>query len=244
MRDPKEWATVPDNDYNAAGLGYITSQNVQIDPKTKDLVLLMTKRDTPISRGGVDRTHNTGYVRSRGVTDFHYGRYEWVAKHSGVRGKDTGFFPALWLRPTDPKATKGEPDMIEYFGGKPDNALLGSTLHYDNSNGDKLGKRWLPKPGTENDWHRYTMDFLRDRVDFYYDGELKMSSSRENVGAEKWDRAFPPGIPWGVIMNVDCGGGSSSYVGAPTADTEPRIEWRIKSFNYWSVESGAYDAAK
>jgi len=134
--------------------------------------------------------------------------------------------------------------MIEYFGGKPDDQLLGSTLHFDNSTGDKVGERWLPDPGTENDWHRYTMDFLRDRVDFYYDGVLKLSSTREKVGVEKWDKAFPPGIPWGVIMNVDCGGGSSAYVDAPTADTAPRIEWRVKSFQYWAVSDGAYDLVR
>lgn len=235
MKDPTTWATVPDNDYNAAGLGYITKDNVTLDPATGDLVILFTKRDTPIERGGVPRTHNTGYVRSRGITDFTYGRFEWVARHNGVRGKDTGFFPALWLRPTDPKLTKGEPDCIEYFGGKGDKELLGCTTHFND--GAKKSVRWLPKPGTENDWHRYTLDFEKDRIRFYYDGELKMTVTEKELGSEKWYSAFPLNATWGVIMNTDCGGGSSVFVEAPTADTAPRLEWRIKSFLYWDEKT-------
>lgn len=243
MRDPNEWAAVPNNDYNAAGQGYITSDSVIIDPVTKDLVIKFTKRAEPITKGNVARTHNTGYVRSRGhtgtnFTKFGYGRFEWVARHNGVRGRDTGFFPALWLRTFDPSVSKGEPDVIEYFGGKGDKELLGCTMHWND--GTKTAKRWLPPAGTENDWHRYTLDLTPDYLRYYYDGEVKMEIYRSVIGNEKWYSAMPKNTDWCVIMNTDCGGGTSTWVDAPNADTAESLEWRIKSFNYWDMSSGIF----
>lgn len=240
MRDPRTWAAVPDNDYNAAGQGYIVSSAVNLD-SNGELVIKFEKRDQPITKGGVERTHNIGYVRSRGQsgtpnTKFKYGRFEWVAKHTGVRGRDTGFFPALWLRTFDPALSKGEPDVIEYFGGKGDSELLGCTIHFND--GTKVARRWLPPEGTHNSWHRYTLDLTPNYLRYYYDGELKMEVRRSVIGDAKWFAAMPQDADWCVIMNTDCGGGTSTWVDAPTAQTAPLIEWRIKSFNYWDMSSG------
>lgn len=245
MKDPTTWAAVPDNDYNAAGLGYITRDSVRIDSANGDLVIGFTKRTSPITRGGVDRTHDIGYVRSRGhtgtaFTKFGYGRFEWVARHNGVRGRDTGFFPALWLRTFDPSITKGEIDVIEYFGGKGDSELLGCTIHFND--GTKRAARWLPPAGTENHWHRYTLDFTEDYLRYYYDGELKLEVLRSVIGDAKWYAAMPKGADWCVIMNTDCGGGTSTWVDAPTAETASPLHWRIKSFNYWGLDSGIIGA--
>lgn len=142
------------------------------------------------ARQEADGTFTSGRINTKGKFDFRYGRVEVRARLP----EGQGTWPAIWLLHSDPEVygpwpLSGEIDIMEAFNlGVNGNTATQSTLHYG-----------LPTPpfgGTssvfDNDvspataFRTYALEWERDRVRFFVDGEHFQSQNSEN-----WYAYFP-----------------------------------------------------
>jgi cellulose synthase (UDP-forming) len=97
----------------------------------------------------------------------------------------------------------GEIDAIEYRGSRPDEVY--GVLHCPQC-GEPVGKRsrYQDHAGLANDFHTYTVDWRTqpDRMDWYVDGHLYQSISREMMSEQSW--AFDQ--PVFLLLNLAVGG--------------------------------------
>ena len=132
-----------------------------------------------------------------------YGRIEVRAKlPTGV-----GTWPAIWMLGNAKKEGVGWPacgeiDIMENVGFDP-NVIHGNvhTKAYNHviktNKGDEI---IVDKPHT--DFHVYTVDWYKDRIEFYVDGKRYFQFQNENTGNETW----PFDKPHYLIINFAIGG--------------------------------------
>lgn len=153
-----------------------------------------------------DSVNEFGYTSARlttkGKGDWLYGKIEVMAKVPG----GLGLWPAIWMLPT--KSTyggwpnSGEIDIMEHVGYEPDSAYF--TVHtqaYNHSIGThKSGA--LAKPGLEEQFHLYWIEWTPEKIDFYMDDTLAFTYVKEANESAVW----PYNIPFHLILNVAVGG--------------------------------------
>ena len=157
------------------------------------------------------------YTSARLVTktkgDWLYGRVDVRAKlPAGV-----GTWPAIWMLSTDWKyggwPNSGEIDIMEHVGYDP-GAIHGSThslKYYFKINTQKTATFRLNDPFS--DFHTYSIEWYADRIDFFVDGEIYLTSRNDGTGWEAWpfDQRFH------LILNVAIGGDWGGVKGVDTA---------------------------
>jgi len=94
-----------------------------------------------------------------------------------------GFLPAFWAKPND-ETWPPEIDVVELFqkgAGRPDTHFSRHYLHYSTSTapGDRstyegMGKSYTPGDDLTENFHVYGVDWQRDRIVHYVDGEPAM----------------------------------------------------------------------
>jgi beta-glucanase (GH16 family) len=207
--DPKKWENeVGGNGWGNNELQYYTkSGNVFVDNGK----MIITAKLEEVGGRKVTSTR----IRTAKKGDWVYGKVEVCAKiPSGL-----GTWPAIWMLPTDWKyggwPASGEIDIMEHVGYDP-NALV-MSVHTESYNHVKRTQKSksVKHAGMINDFHVYSIEWLPDKIKFFYDGELqytyKPSAYKDNSTYKEWpfDRRFHLlinlafGGNWGGARGVD-----------------------------------------
>lgn len=149
--------------------------------------------------GGKQYTSTRLISKEKG--DWLYGRIEVRALLPSGRGT----WPAIWMLPTDWEyggwPDSGEIDIMEHVGYDP--LSIHGTVHtkaYNHSIGTQKGNH-ISVSDCETEFHVYSIEWLRNRIDFYVDDKVYFSFERE-FGFERWpfDKRFH------LLMNIAVGG--------------------------------------
>ncbi|MBK7107249.1 MAG: glycoside hydrolase family 16 protein [Ignavibacteriae bacterium] len=148
------------------------------------------------------RNFTSARLRSKYKGDWKYGIIEVYAKiPTGI-----GTWPAIWMLSTDWEyggwPESGEIDIMEHVGYDP-NVIHGSvhTKAYNHVIGTQKTNK-LKIPTAISDFHKYSINWSEEKIDFLIDDQKYFSFSNENNGWEKWpfDKRFH------LILNVAVGG--------------------------------------
>ena len=153
------------------------------------------------------RSYTTGQAVSK--FDFQYGRVEIRAKMP----KGQGFWPALWMLPTDGSTSGWLPEIDIYESINRENRYFGN-YHFPTFNGQsKLGP--IPVPTDTTAWHTYGLEWTPDRLSWTLDGNVVITTT--NVAATRSHRMF-------LLITFALGG---SWPGNPDATTPFPSEMQI-----------------
>ena len=139
---------------------------------------------------------------TKGKGDWRYGRIEVSAKLPAGKGT----WPAIWMLPTDWKyggwPASGEIDIMENVGYNPDTVY--SSVHTKSFNhviGTQKTKGYYLND-VSNAFHVYAIEWNKDRIEFFIDGQPFFSFSNTRKGFAEWpfDQQFH------LILNVAMGG--------------------------------------
>lgn len=144
-----------------------------------------------------------------------YGYFEIRAKVPAGKG----LWSAFWLMPSTHKS-KPEIDVMEVLGHLPD--MLKMHVHYRDDDGESHG------PGSESkvqdmsqDFHVIGVDWQRDAIIWYFDGEEKWRYTvEENISKE----------PMYILINLAVGG---VWPGAPEEGTVFPADYLIDYVRVW-----------
>ncbi len=168
---------------------------------------LYTKENYSLKDGMLSisaKIHEGKYTSSRITTkekkEFQYGKIEVKAKLSTGRG----LWPAFWMLGSNIDKVGwplcGEIDILEYVGREPETIF--TTLHTADSHGNSKNTRKDKIQGIEDGFHIYSIDWTKDKIDFYIDNDLFYSFQPDNKTVEVW----PFDQPFYLILNLAIGG--------------------------------------
>lgn len=139
-------------------------------------------------------------ISTKGKKEFQYGKIEIRAQLPIGRG----LWPAFWMLGSNidkvgwPRA--GEIDILEYVGKEPETIF--TTLHTDDSHGVSKNTRKDLVYGIEEGFHTYSIDWNKDKIDFFIDDNLFYSFEPKN----KTEKVWPFDQPFYIIVNLAIGG--------------------------------------
>jgi len=155
--------------------------------------------------------YTSARLKTQGLQTFQYGRIE--ARLKVPPGN--GMWPAFWM--LGENITKvswpdcGEIDIMEYIGKEPD--LIMGTMHGPGYSGALGFGKWnRQKYDIADDFHTYAIEWDKDQISWFYDGEKYSTYTRDVVGTRPW--AFDQ--PFFIILNLAVGGGLPGPVGLKT----------------------------
>jgi beta-glucanase (GH16 family) len=145
---------------------------------------------------GNDYYITSGSVRTKGKSDWKYGRIEVKVKLPG----GSGTWPAIWMMPTDsyygawPKS--GEIDIMEHIGNTPN--IFHYTAHYQATSKGFTSTH----QNAVTDWHVFALEWKEGQMEWYCDNELWGRYKDLGNGWEYWpfDQRFY------LILNLSFGG--------------------------------------
>ncbi len=163
--------------------------------------------------GGAQYT--SARLRTRGLGEWKYGRFEMRAKMPIGRG----LWPAFWMLPTDSAygvwAASGEIDVMEYVGQDPSRVL--GTIHYGGTfpgNVFSGGGYTLPSGNFNEDFHTFAVEWDETEIRWYVDGVLYSTKT------SWWSSGGPYPAPFDerfhLLLNMAVGG---NLPGPPNAST-------------------------
>ncbi|RDC64000.1 glycoside hydrolase family 16 protein [Adhaeribacter pallidiroseus] len=188
--------------------GYIRNKEMQYYTNRPENVrlengnLVIEARLDSLRTNGQVAPITSASLTTEGKHEWQYGRIEVRAKIPSARGT----WPAIWFLGKNHDQVGwpacGELDLMEHVGYDPD------TLHFNihtkaynhaqkTNKGQKVG---LKNP--EADYHIYTLDWTKEKVDFLLDGKTAFSFRNEGTGPDVW----PYDQPFYLILNLAFGG--------------------------------------
>jgi len=166
---------------------------------------IVAKRE---DKGG--KPYTSARLLTRGRHAWQYGYFEVRAKPPPGRGA----WSAIWLLPEANTYGEwpgsGEIDLLEHVGFARD-SLFG-TVHTEAYN-HMLGTQQGGGVGGVQPWqkfHLYAVAWTPEKMDFFFDGKLYFSFSKE-VGADS--RKWPFDQPFHIIINLAVGGNLGGRMG-------------------------------
>ncbi|MBQ7183866.1 MAG: glycoside hydrolase family 16 protein [Clostridia bacterium] len=173
----------------------------------RDGLLHLTARKERVE----DREFTSARIMTWPHAAWQYGRFE-------VRAcipKAAGSWPAIWLLPASYQRGVrwplcGEIDVMEHSMLRPDEIVF--SLHSEKLNhtrpGDAQRSTWIKCPGTAGSFRVYGLEWTKEYVDYYLDGERLCRYTRPDDADEQ---DWPFDQPFYLIMNVAVGG----FMGGP-----------------------------
>jgi beta-glucanase (GH16 family) len=160
------------------------------------------------------RNYTSARIRTKGMADFRYGKFEVRAKLP----EGQGLWPAIWMLPTENIyggwPASGEIDIMELVGHEPD--VVHGTVHYGSSPGDHRSRGWyytLSDGKFSDDFHVFTIEWVPGRISWFVNGNWYTMATERNLAPYHWpfDQKFH------LLLNVAVGG---TWPGDPDDTTE------------------------
>lgn len=162
------------------------------------------------------RNYTSARITTKDLVETQYGRIEARIKLPTARG----IWPAFWMLgndfPENDWPGVGEIDIMENFGREP--SSIQGALHAPGYSGANAiyRKYTLPSGTFSDDFHDFAVEWTKDRLTFYVDGNLYQSIERDQVPGDAW----PFTKPFYMILNLAVGGGPA---GPPDGTTFPQV---------------------
>ena len=144
--------------------------------------------------------YTSSRMTTKGKKEFRYGRIEARAKLPVGKG----IWPAFWMLGSNidkagwPKC--GEIDILEYIGREPH--MVFTTLHTQDHHGDAASSKKTKMDNIEDGFHVYAVDWTKEKMEFFVDGQSVYSFSPEPKNENSW----PFDQPFYIIINMAIGG--------------------------------------
>jgi beta-glucanase (GH16 family) len=162
-----------------------------------------------------DSYYTSARLKTRGLQEFQYGRFE--ARLKVPAGQ--GVWPAFWMlganfeQDAAEEANRwpfvGEIDIMEYVGREPD--LVVGTIHGPGYAGALGLTKWNRQDyDIADDWHTFAVEWDTEGVSWFYDDEIYHTLGRDAVGPNRewvFDREFF------LILNLALGGTLGGIIG-------------------------------
>lgn len=149
-----------------------------------------------------DFKYTSARINSELTGGWLYGRFEVRAKLPEGRG----VWPAIWMLPVDSAygswPDSGEIDIMEYFSHLPNKSF--STIHTKTYN-HKIGTskdNHIYSDTLHDEFHNYSLEWYRDRLEFYFDNTLVMEYKNPYKTSGEW----PFDKPFHLLLNCAIGG--------------------------------------
>lgn len=165
--------------------------------------------------------YSSARLISKTKGDWTHGRIEVSARLP--RGRGT--WPAIWMLPTDWKyggwPASGEIDIMEHVGYDP--AVIHGTIHCELYNHGKQTQKegTITIADAQDTFHRYAIDWAKDKIDFYVDDTLYHTVAREPKDDYK---GWPFEERFHLLMNLAVGGNWGGKEGIDTTIWPQRME--------------------
>jgi beta-glucanase (GH16 family) len=216
LPDPTKWDyDVGDHGWGNNELQYYSKEN-PTNARVENGVLILEAH--------ADSSHPKGYTSARLVTR---GKASWQYGYIEIKAKlpeGTGTWPAIWMLAEENRhggwPKNGEIDIMEHVGYDP--GIVHGTVHTESFNhilGTHLGEQKRVTSFNE-EFHSYAIDWTKERIDFYIDGNLYFTF--ENTGGDY--KEWPFDQPFHLIMNIAVGGGWGGQKGVDPSIWPQRME--------------------
>lgn len=153
-----------------------------------------------ITADKVGDTYYSGKINSKGKFEFQYGIVEVRAKLPDGHG----LWPAIWMLGTNIGEVgwpaSGEIDIMEFVGRQPD--TIHTSLHTPASHGNTINTKVTPLKNATDDFHVYKLDWNKDSISFFIDGNKVYTFSPEI----KTEENYPYQHPFYFLLNMAVGG--------------------------------------
>ena len=176
------------------------AQNVHV---RKGNLVITAKKETYKGADGITRQYTSARLKTLGLFEQKYGRFE--ARIKIPRGQ--GIWPAFWMLGnnigTVDWPTCGEIDIMENIGKEPDK--VHGSMHgpgYSGENG-LTGTYTLPSGKFADDFHIFAVEWEPSTVRFYVDGSLYETRTAADLPAGK---TWVFDHPFFILLNVAVGG--------------------------------------
>ena len=156
-------------------------------------------------------------------------RAEWTYGRIEVRAQvpaSLGTWPAAWLLGNDISVSGwprcGEIDIMEHVGYMPDSFHVNvHTEAYNHTKGTHKGAQFFTPDPTG--FHTFAVEWQRDRLDFYHDGQWVFAFEKESDAPEVW----PFQHSFYLILNLAFGGSWGGARGVDVSSLPQRyvIDW-------------------
>lgn len=194
--------------YEQGGHGWGNSElqcytNRTENVRVKNGCLIIEAIKEPYPSASPTNQYTSGRITTQNKVKTTYGKVE--ALISLPPGQGT--WPAFWMMPNDnaygnwPRS--GEIDIMEHVGYDPTMISFATHTYYRNgTKGNNLSSK-IYSNNVENNFHLYGIEWLDDRIIFYFDGVAKATFFRNF--SEDW-RGWPFDKDFFIILNVAVGG--------------------------------------
>ena len=166
--------------------------------RVEDGKLIITALLEDYSVGQSSWKYTSARITSSNKRDFTYGKIEARLKlPTGL-----GTWPAFWTLGYGSWPTAGEIDIMEYVGRKPDEIQCNvHTKDYNGMNGKNKGMT-KSVPNAADEFHTYAIEWDKDKIKFFFDGEHYWSFSALTVN----EINYPFTKAQYIILNLAIGG--------------------------------------
>lgn len=209
LPDPLKWSyDVGDHGWGNNELQYYSKEDLRNSRVENGILIIEAIKDT---------TQPKGYTSARLVTK---GKAAWKYGYIEVKAKlpeGVGTWPAIWMLPEVnnyggwPKS--GEIDIMEHVGYDP--GKVHGTVHteaFNHSIGTQKGAQ-LMVSDFQDEFHVYAIDWKKDKIDFFIDGQKYFTFENTGDGSKAW----PFDHPFHLILNIAVGG---NWGGAQGVDAD------------------------
>jgi beta-glucanase (GH16 family) len=153
-------------------------------------------------RGRQNADYTSASLITRGKADWTYGKIEVRAQLPAGRG----VWPAIWMLGSNSRQVGwpacGEIDIMEYVGFEPNTVYANVHMaKYNHAKGTGKGSK-IQTPEPFKSFHVYSLEWDKERLQFFLDGKPYFEFANEHTGAEAW----PFDKPQYLILNLALGG--------------------------------------
>lgn len=183
------------------------------------------------------RPYTSGKVRTRGIADWKYGRFDAHMKLPDGQGT----WPAFWMMPADDSygswPLSGEIDILEAVnlgakcdeceGDEGENRTI-AALHFGERPPENkhIPTRYkLPgAPNAKNEYHTFSVEWGEGKIDWYVDGENYFTLTADDWYTGAVSKEENPNAPFDkafyIMLNLAVGGGLSEDNNEMTFDPD------------------------
>ena len=188
--------------------GYLRNQELQYytnrpeNARVENGNLVIEARLDSLKENGKILPITSASLTTQGKHEWQYGRFEVRAKIPSALGT----WPAIWFLGTNIGQVGwpacGELDLMEHVGFDPDTLHFNiHTKAYNHTKKTNKGKK-IGLKNPEADFHVYTLDWTKEKIDFILDGKTVFTFRNEGTGPDTW----PYNQSFYLILNLAMGG--------------------------------------